>query len=376
MKILIAPNSFKNSLSSVDVCKIIFNELRDLNSFELLQFPLSDGGDGFLDVINFFTKEKFEKKYYELNFANNVFNCPVLIDKSNGICYIESAEVIGLKKISSDNLNPLKLNSAPLGILIKKIIEDFSKNELKEIIIGIGGTATIDFGLGALSELGFKFLNENNQPINPMPENYHLIKAFIQSDYLKIPLIKCVVDVNTKLLGENNAIEIYGPQKGADLEKINFIESGIKKVIELLQTKGFSFNEFELNGAGGGIASGFNVLLNSKIIKANDFIFNEFLRDISMTESDYIITSEGKFDTQSFEGKITGEIIKRFNRSVKKIFIICGVVEKSIITKLPKNFEVIQISEFFNSLDDSIKNSSLGIKKSIPKIIKQILSDI
>ena len=280
-----------------------------------------------------------------------------------------------MKKISSDNLNPLKINSASLGILIKKVIEDFP-NEVKEIIIGIGGTATIDFGLGALNKLGFEFINENNQPINPIPENFNLIKGFIQSDYLKIPLIKFVVDVNTKLLGQNNAIEIYGFQKGADREKINFIESGIKKVIELLQAKGFSFNEFELNGAGGGIAAGFNIFLSSEIIKAKDFIIKELMRKISLTESDYIITGEGKFDIQSFEGKITGEIIKAFNQTVKRIFIICGLVEKNIITKLPPNVEVIQISEFFNSLDDSIRNSSLGIKKSIPKIIKQILSDI
>lgn len=375
MKILIAPNSFKNSLSSVEVVQIIHNELGEMSSFELLKFPLSDGGDGFLDVIDFFSYGKFEKKYYELNFANKVFNCPTLFDKSNGICYIESAEAIGLKRIFSDNLNPLKINSASLGILIKKVIEDFP-NEVKEIIIGIGGTATIDFGFGALNKLGFEFINENNQPINPIPENFNLIKGFIQSDYLKTPLIKFVVDVNTKLLGQNNAIEIYGFQKGADREKINFIESGIKKVIELLQAKGFSFNEFELNGAGGGIAAGFNIFLSSEIVKAKDFIIKELMRKISLTESDYIITGEGKFDIQSFEGKITGEIIKAFNQTVKRIFIICGLAEKNIITKLPPNVEVIQISEFFNSIDDSIRNSSLGIKKSIPKIIKQILSDI
>ncbi len=383
MRILLVPNSFKNSLSSVEISEILSSELSKIKDVEILLAPLSDGGDGFIGVIEFYKKESLMKIIYEIEFGGKLIKCPVLIDESDRTIYLESASVIGLRLLKDRDLNPLNFNSYPFGKILVDLIVDERKNKIpsiEKIIIGIGGTATIDFGLGAVNALGVKFIEKKGSELNPLPKYFERISRIELSDIpnkslietLKQKSIYCIVDVETKLLGQNNAVEIYGRQKGADEKQIKFIIEGIKNIISVLNAAGFSIDELRLKGAGGGLAAGLNLFLGAEIISAQEFITRDLLGSLKYQIPDFIISAEGKFDHQSFKGKASGVIIEKYSSKVKNIFIICGTAEQNNIENLPRTVEIIQIKEYFESVEESIKNAQLGIKLAAKKIVKQI----
>jgi len=375
MKILIVPNSFKGSLSSVQISKIISEIFSERFEYEIFSVPLSDGGDGFLDVIEYHSKERLRKYSFELNFDDKSTECSVLFSASTKTVYIESAEVIGLKKISSKDLKPLYLNSSALGDLLNKISNESEKDTIpffEKIIIGIGGTATIDLGLGALEKLGLQLLDESNNPLKVIPINFSKARKIIPPQEKFQREIVCVVDVQTKLFGKENAIDIFGPQKGANENDLIIIKKGMENIFELLNSFSYQIDKNNLNGAGGGLAAGLNIFLNAEIVSAEDFIKENFLGKYLNEHFDYIVTTEGKFDIQSFQGKVTGEIIKMFNQIVKKIFVVCGNAEKDVMNFIPRNVEVIELNSFFGSIEESIKNSSYGLKLAFDRIIEQV----
>lgn len=379
MRILIAPNSFKESLSSVQISKIISKELSEEKKINLTVLPLNDGGDGFLEVIRFI----YDKDIYQLsvntNFAGIQSDCEVLIRISTKELFIESAEVIGLKKVPLPERNPLKLSSYPVGKLIKDLLilrENGSIPEFEKIVIGIGGTATIDFGVGAVNALGVKFLDKNDLEIETIPENFELISRIdfsktkkILSDEIKI---SCIVDVQTSLLGEHSAVDLYGTQKGAAKNELMRIKSGIEHIAAILKDMKLIDDPFALNGAGGGLAAGLKIFLNSEIIPAEKFILETILQDVDNYAFDFIITGEGRFDNQSFEGKATGELIKKFTDKTKKIFLVCGKIEDDIRKQLPPNVQCFQLLDLYAREEEAKQKVEEGLK-IISERIKKIM---
>ena len=163
-KILIAPDSFKGCADSVSLAVLIQNELKEIKNFEFEITPISDGGDGFLNVCkNNFQLEEVEY-YISTPFDETMMKCKVGYDRLNKSIFIESADVLGLKVIPIQKRKPLKLSSKGLGELILKIKYDVESKKLScdKIYLGIGGTGTVDFGLGMCSIFGLKIFMTNN----------------------------------------------------------------------------------------------------------------------------------------------------------------------------------------------------------------------
>lgn len=401
MKILIAPNSFKESLSSVRIAEIISEELSNERKYQLTVLPLSDGGDGFLEVVKFIYKNEIIEHHSPIEFAGEKFNAPVLVSKSGKEIFIESAEVIGLKKLPQQKRNPLTLNTFPLGKLINDLVKikySDSIQEFEKIIIGVGGTSTIDFGLGAVNALGIKFLDNNGNEVEPIPANFSLISEIIfpssfnhptiqSSNHSIIPpnihsniqpsiysSLQCVVDVQTPLLGDNSAVDLYGPQKGASKNELALIKKGIEHIVELIIKKNLISESEYINGAGGGLASGLKIFFDAEIISANDFIFSNLFRDTNFDEFDFLITGEGKFDIQSFEGKATGEIIRKFSDKVKRIFLVCGRIEHDVKKLIPGNVDCFELLDLYKDEEESKQKVAIGLKIISGKIRDRILN--
>lgn len=379
MKILFAPNSFKESLSSVQIVRILSEEFGVIECERIL-LPLSDGGDGFLDVIDFINSGKCKSYFFQNEFGRIISENKVLINDTTEELFLESADVVGLRKLPLHLRQPMQLNTYALGNLIKKVIEARNAsllNQFNKIIIGIGGTATIDFGLGAVEALGVKFFDKNKNLIKPVPENFLTIDDISFSDFqfslLKDMEINCIADVDTPLLGSNSAIELYGYQKGAGKEEIDKIKKGIEHIAKLLLKKKIVTDISALNGAGGGLAAGLNIFLKAEIIPSKDFISDLLLKEIDITQIDYLITGEGKFDIQSFEGKVTGELIKKFSGRVKNIFLICGMIDENVKSLLPENVICFQLTDYFSDDAEAIKNAEAGLR-SVSKKIFSIIS--
>lgn len=371
MNILVATNSFKECADSVEISTIICKKLQTNSSFKIISKPLSDGGDGFLNTC----KLKFQTEPLNLIISNdldsNEKEYTVQIDHFRKNVFIESAELFGLKLLDKHQRNPLVQNSEVLGMIIKKLADDVSSKKLdvRTIWIGVGGTATIDFGMGACAKLGLVFYNDTGNLIEPVPKNFNQIKK-IKSAQTSLPFeIKCIVDVDTPLLAGPGAIEIYGHQKGASDDELKIIKSGIQNLLGLINADKELSLPKKLNGAGGGLASGLNIFFDAEIISAETFIKKFLLEDVNLDAIEAIITGEGSFDYQSFEGKGSGVILKLFKDKSIPIFLICGSINLPDNIKLSPNIIPINIANFFDRKEESIKNFRIGIAEAMEIVL-------
>ncbi len=372
MKILIAPNSFKECASATIVADLLAENLqkeiskKSSRNIELIKRPVTDGGDGFLDVIFSVLNTTSVQVEISTPWLKGKLRTSIAYSESKRQVFVESAKVLGLNLIPEKKRNPLLLSSVGIGEILNFLTDAFDKGKLNfdEVIIGVGGTGTNDLALGALEQLGLELLDGNGKVTKAVPEN------FLQTESLKIHLrklpfkLKFVVDVENPLLGEHGATAVYGAQKGIAPKDLPKFEKGFERIIALAQAE--NFNIKNLSGAGGGLAAGFQIFYNAEIIHSEDFIKN-FLGINSLTlKPDVVITGEGKFDEQTLMKKAPGVLLNEF-KNAKRI-VICGVSDFKN-TSLP--FQVYELIKYFNSIEDSIKNFNEGIKLACEEIVKE-----
>jgi glycerate kinase len=374
-KILIAPNSFKGCSDSLTIAKYLKKYLNDLKDYQIILKPISDGGDGFLNVCseNFYLKELHY--FISTPYDETQFKCSTGYDERNKIIYVESAKVLGLNLIPCKNKNLLLLNSKGLGDLMKQILRDIGNGKInvEEIIIGIGGTGTNDLGLGAVSRFGLKLYDDSGNGLEPIPKNYAGVKHLERNEN-DVPLkISCIIDVENPLLGENGASRCFAGQKGANQGDIEIMEEGFSNIVNIFQKEGLIKNDQILSGAGGGLAAGLAVFLNAKIINAEDFILKHLELGKYKNKIDYLITGEGSFDSQTMMKKGAWIVLQNFQKSAKKIFLCCGTIASEVKAKLDPQVIPVELIKFFSNKEESIKNVEKGIESACLEIKKILL---
>ncbi len=374
MKILLAPNSFKECADSVEISKILSNELRSLMACNIVEKPLSDGGDGFLTVCKKLFNANRLTYYIKNIYDNQIIPIPILYSKDKGLVIVESAEIVGLKKVPAELRNPMVLNTSCLGELIKLISDDVNTGKLiaEQLLIGIGGTATVDLGLGAASFFGLKLFDHRGIELKVIPDNYIECRKLIPPE-ISLPFnLKVITDVNTPLFGNKNAIEIYSKQKGADKNQIYLLVKGFTNIYNLLYKNKLVESYKMLSGAGGGLAEGLKIFFGATIVTAAEFIYNEILKDIDSEQFNAIITGEGAFDIQSLENKGAYIVIEKFKNSEIPVFLVCGSFDRKISDKLPDNVIVLELQKFFRTQKYSIEEYERGLKIASLEIANQL----
>ncbi|MGE5811924.1 MAG: glycerate kinase [Ignavibacteria bacterium] len=373
-KILIAPNSFKGCADSVTISNYFKKNLTDLKDYEIIIKPVSDGGDGFLNVCRANLDLKDIDYFITTPFDESVFRCSIGYDEKNKTIYIESAKVLGLNLIPAEKKNPALLRSKGLGDLMKNISADIETKKIKAdiVIIGIGGTGTNDLGLGAASRFGLKLLDSSDKECDVIPDNYSTVKN-LEWNKTNLPFkIFCVIDVENPLAGDNGASMAFAKQKGASDGDIEIMEKGFINMINIFSEKGLIKKDNFLPGAGGGLAAGLSIFFNAKIVTAEDFIMKNLRIEKLKNKIDCLITGEGSFDSQSIMKKGTWILIQNFQNSVEKIFLCCGIIEQGLKSKLNPSIISVELSKFFNSEEESLLNIEKGIKSACNQI-KRIL---
>ncbi len=370
INILISPDSFKECISSVKLSSLLSEEFDDLQGVNSILKPISDGGDGFLEVCKFHFGGRILNYKISTPYNNSELVCPVLYNANSNTIYIESADVLGLKVVPDQFRHPLKLSSKGLGELLFKIESDIVVRKIfvKRIIIGIGGTATIDLGIGACSALGLKLYDVANKEILPIPGKFSKVKSIEWKDRNFPFQIELILDVENPLLGKSGAAEVFGHQKEASESDIKILENGFSIIVNLLQNNDITDSSNPLFGAGGGIPSLSNLLLNAKLKRAKDFILNDIGISKLKRKVDFVITGEGAFDNQSLMGKGAGIILREFENECDKVFLLCGIIRNKLKQKLSDNIIPIEISSFFQNKDESILNIESGIRLACIKI--------
>lgn len=355
MKIIIIPDKFKGSLTTFEVCKAISTGLKKVRSNDdIVEFPMADGGDGFARVL----------KYY-LN--TDTINCNTVDplgreikasyewDKSNRIAIIEMAVASGLVLLNENEKNPLLTSTVGTGIFIKDAIEKGAN----KIILGLGGSATNDAGIGILSALGFQFIDKTGLPLRPTGENLVLINKIVTP--VSIPEIKFQIasDVQNVLFGPQGAAYVYAPQKGANNRQVELLDKGLRNFATIVKAQtGKDIATVSGSGAAGGIAAGLMAYFDIQMRKGIEIIIEAGGIEEQLPEADLIITGEGKIDNQSGEGKVVGYIAGLAKRYNIPCIAFCGTTdlnETEIKTLGLK--KIIPLKDGSISQEEAIKNA-------------------
>ncbi len=341
MHILIAPNAFKNSLDALAVAEAIGEGLQQskLNcSFEC--FPIGDGGDGTAELIiqkhngTIINAEVHDALGRKINASFG------LIDKEN-TAVIELANASGMRLLQSHELNPLHATTYGTGELIKHALD----KKVSRIILCIGGSATVDGGTGILQSLGIRFLNNKNKILKGLPESLVNLAA-IDLSGLDKRILKCeliiLCDVKNKLLEENGAAKIFGPQKGASAEDVQKLENALTKFRDIaLHETGKDMATIKHGGAAGGVAAALAVFCNAKLVNGIDYFLTINSFDDALQKADLIITGEGSIDAQTLAGKGPYGVALRAKEKNIPVIGIAGKVPLTTDAQLQKYFDVL-----------------------------------
>lgn len=372
-KILLAPNSFKECADSIEVIEL-FDKYLSKSDIELLKYPISDGGDGFLNSLKF--NFELEELTYTIStpYDDIKFDCPILYNKLNKTIYIESAKVLGLQIIPNDKRHPLHLSSKGLGELLKQINESIitGKIDANKVIIGIGGTGTNDLGIGICKIFGIKLINSKGNQLDALPINYSKVEEIIWSKPKVEFEIECIVDVSNPLLGENGATNLFAKQKGAAEEEIELLETGFTNIYNILNNNKLYDLTKSNYGAGGGLAAGLSIFFNANIKSAFDTLINDSNLIKKMEQADIIVTGEGKFDKTSLIGKGANAVLKLAERLNKQIILCCGQIEDSVEQELHENIQIIKMNKYSNS-SNYRSNFEKEVDNACNKIIQTLL---
>lgn len=307
-KIVVACDSFKESMSALEACDSIERGLRRCKvPFRIEKIPLADGGEGTSEILQFQRNCHRIKKNVQ-NPLSQVISCYYWMDNCQRTAYIDVAMACGMGLISPEDRNPLKASSYGLG----QLIFDAISNNAKQVLIGLGGSCTNDGGMGMLRALGTKFYRKDGTECTELE---HLIEL----DHLDISVTKRILsgvnivglyDVENKLLGRNGATYTFGPQKGADILQMNTLEYCLSKFDKIVQKQEhINRAEFAGSGAAGGI--GFALyLLDAQLVKGIDYILEYLNFDHRIQETDWIFTGEGRIDDQTIHGKTISGVLQ------------------------------------------------------------------
>lgn len=302
MKILIAIDSFKGSLTSAQLSDAISEGIHNVfPDADIDKTPIADGGEGVIEAL----VEKLNGKliYKTVNgplFEGVEAHYGMLEDKT---AIIEMAISSGLTLVPVDKRNPLYTSTYGVGELILDALDKGSR----EFICGIGGSATNDAGIGMAAALGYKFLDKDGNELVPIGSSLSEIVSIDTSSIdprLKESSFLIACDVDNPLYGVRGAAYTYGPQKGADPETVKQLDDGLKHFSEIVKNQ-LGKDKADLSGAGaaGGLGYGFSALLNGELKPGIDIMIEKLDFEEKLQGVDLVITGEGKIDFQSVMGK-------------------------------------------------------------------------
>jgi len=372
MKIIIAPDSFKGNLNAPEVCSLIeAGIIKADKDITVIKIPLADGGEGTARIIILAAGGCLSKTVVTGPFGRKVEAEFGLINNGN-TAVLDMASASGIELANQNELNPMKATSYGTGELIKAALE----TRATELIIGIGGSATNDGGVGMLSALGFKFLDENGQLVSLNGESLVKITKIDccnANKKLKDVSIKVACDVTNPLLGPTGASAIFGPQKGATPEMVKDLDAGLAKLAGAWIKAGLTKDvEQPGDGAAGGIGAALRVCLNATMESGAMLVMKHSGFFNSLSECDLIITGEGMTDGQTINGKLCSIVAREGHKVGIPVALISGALKGEISNLLSIFDYAVSISCGQIGLDNMIRDSRRDLNLTAENLIRAI----
>lgn len=348
-RFLLVPDSFKGTLSSKQICAIIKKKIHEhFEGAEVVSIPVADGGEGSVDcfltaldgelvrcpsVNPFF--EEMEGFYGLLNGGKTAV--------------IEMAACAGLPLVG-DRKDPMLATTYGVGLLIKDAIA----RGAKEIVLGLGGSATNDFGCGAAAALGVSFYDEQGTRFIPTGGSLCKVARVVKDDVPNDITVTLMCDVENPVYGENGAAFVYAPQKGADAEQVKTLDAGLRHICETVRRDlGADVSSLRGGGAAGAMAGGMVAFFGATVRMGIDVVLDTVNFDRLLDGADAVFTGEGKMDSQSLQGKVISGVARRAARKNVPVIAVVGGVDGDVsavyemgvnsvftINRMPEDFSV------------------------------------
>jgi len=360
MNVLIAVDSFKGTLSSIEVAEILNNHInKKLHNVDIIS--IGDGGEGTVDSIMYATNG-IKKKLVVKDAFGELLESYYALTNNGKTAILEIALSSGIKNIHISKLNPLITTTYGLGETMKDALDQ----GVEKLVIGIGGSSTNDAGTGMLQALGVKFYDELDEEIPVM--NGGTIGLVKSIDLMNLDprlndvIIEVACDVDNPLVGDKGCTYVYSKQKGANLDMMSILEKNMIRFSDIVKNKLNKDNrDIPGVGAAGGLGYGLMTFLDAKLLNGLEVVGHATKLEERIIAADIIITGEGSFDHQSLYGKAPVEVAKLAKKHDKIVFSIFG---SSSVDELPELFDqMISIVPTITSLDEALGNPKESLEK-------------
>jgi glycerate 2-kinase len=373
VNVLVAPDKFKGSLTAPEVCDAVKAFLLKGKKHSVSLLPLADGGEGTFEIL----LDYFHGTTHHISVHDPLMrkiNATYGLSQDKKTAFIEMAKASGLQLLKNNERNPLITSTYGTG----ELIADALLRKAEKIILGIGGSATNDAGVGMAKALGFRFLDKSGTEVHGSGGKILNEIAAIDDSQVN-PLLRHVsvialCDVKNPLTGTEGAAKVFAPQKGASPFDTEILEQSMVSFQVLLRSK-FRFDTmFEGAGAAGGLGAGASFFLKAQLRPGMDFIAEATNLEKKIADCDVVITGEGKLDSQSLSGKVVQRVITLAKKYRKRTIILCGVLDLP-----PAQVQDLGVDEFIvlsedGEIQNSMSNASELIKTRLhsSKILKSL----
>jgi glycerate 2-kinase len=360
MKILIAPDKFKGSLSAREVAENIALGLRDvLPEAKIDIVPVADGGEGTAEVICHALGGSWRECEAHDPLGREIEARYAWIENRK-LAVMEMSEAAGMRRVPGEKYDVDLANTFGVG----EMILHAAQGGAREIIIGLGGSATNDGGFGMARALGFRFI-ANAAELNGRVSQLADLTRIEQPMSSSLPKIIAVADVKNPLLGENGATRIFGPQKGVGPDKIDMFENALTKLADIVaQDLHVDVRGEAGAGAAGGLGFGLMNFCGATIRPGFDVVAEAAGLEEKIKNVDLVITGEGSLDRQTLEGKAPAGVARLARKFGKRVFAIVG--------RVSEDREPREIFDGVHELGGSIPEAPELLRKSARQLIRAI----
>ncbi|MBU2572594.1 MAG: glycerate kinase [Elusimicrobia bacterium] len=370
MRILIAPNAFKGSLSPLEASRAMSDGVKAaLPGAKVRMLPVSDGGDGLMEVIVHHAGGRiFKTRVRDPNGRVRPARFAVLSDGRTAV--VEMAEASGLALLEGRRLIPLKATSFGTGELIRAAL----KKGATQIIVGLGGSATNDGGAGAAQALGVMLYDAQGKSLGAGVGQLLRLSGIDTRGIdpgLKRAGITGVSDVKNPLLGKYGSARVYGPQKGASKKEVRIMGRALLRYSHILKSQlGKDVGHMPGGGAAGGLAAGLAAFFDARLVRGADYVLELLGARSEIEMSDLVITGEGKLDFQSFFGKAPVAVCRMAKAAGKPSIFICGKCSVKNRRLLRQNgiTRVVSLEEAGAAGKNAMSGAARWVKKAAEKV--------
>ncbi|MCL6523817.1 MAG: glycerate kinase [Thermoflavifilum sp.] len=378
MKWLLALNSFKNSLSAIDAIQALAKGLRKagVNEEDILLFPVADGGDDTTRSLQFHLGGKMIPTPCHDPLQRPI-RASFLWIANRQMAVVEMASASGLRLLDPTERQPLHAHTYGTGELVAAVL----RRKPSELLIGVGGSATIDGGAGLLRALGARFLDSNGHELHDFP--LQLTRLHRIDDSPLIPLRnrtrwKVLCDVNIPLMGKQGTVQRYGAQKGATTSMMAQLEDALHRLAEVTRRQtGIALQRLPQAGAAGGVAGALHAWLGAELLPgAETFLeYTHFLQVLPSAQ--IVITGEGKIDHQTLDGKAPLIVARHAKANHIPVVALAGEIPVDISHSLQQHFDALfSITNGPNDLQHHLSLTRSHLQRMGMQLARLLLSGI